>query len=258
MMHIEERGNGRPMVLVHGWGLNGAVWEGWSADLHHHARTLTVDLPGFGRSPLHDKAYSLNALAREIVAEVPQEAVWLGWSLGGLVALEAALRFPNAVSALVLLAATPRFTTAPDWPCGIAPEFFQRFAADVIANPRETLHRFALLAAHGGTQAKAVSRQLWERMARFGTPDSRVLQRGLQLLADTDLRQDVTKMDCPALWIFGGRDTLAPASAAGPIGALFSLSRMEVIPNAAHVPFLSHPQECLHFITEFLGEHRFV
>jgi pimeloyl-[acyl-carrier protein] methyl ester esterase len=257
-MYIQERGKGRPMVLVHGWGLNGGVWEEWLDHLGPHWRTFTVDLPGFGRSPIDGEANSLNAVAKEIVAGVPQEAVWLGWSLGGLVALEAALRFPNAVSALVLLAATPRFTPAPDWPCGIDPEIFQSFEADVIAHPEETLHRFALLAAHGGTQAKAVSRQLWERMLQFGAPDSHALKGGLRLLADTDLRQDVVKLDCPALWMIGGRDALVPGSAAGLISALSRQIRTVTIPDAAHTPFLSHPQQCLHLVTEFLGEHRFV
>jgi pimeloyl-[acyl-carrier protein] methyl ester esterase len=201
------------------------------------------------------KDYSLDFLTTLLAAHAPSPSIWLGWSLGGLLAMDAALRFPEQVAALILIAATPRFTSADDWPYGIPLALFRGFERSVMEHPEDALHRFASLLAYGGIKASAIARSMHERMSRFGSSDKRALLGGLKLLATTDLRSEAARIRCPALILLGENDALVPAHAAVPIHASFSKARTEMVPEAAHAPFLSHPEQTLSLILEFMDEH---
>lgn len=120
-LHVETRGeSGAELVLLHGWGLASEIWEPLLPQLTEHYRLTLIDLPGLGRSP------SLALMEREqvvdaLLARAPSRALWLGWSLGGSLALAAAARAPERVSGLMLLAATPCFVQRDAWPWAMAP-----------------------------------------------------------------------------------------------------------------------------------------
>ncbi len=69
---------------------------------------------------------SISPIARVRIAAATPRALWLGWSLGGLVALRAALDYPANVRGLVMIASSPRFVSAPDWPHGVAADCVRR------------------------------------------------------------------------------------------------------------------------------------
>lgn len=73
------------LVLLHGWGLNAEVWRCIDEELSSHFTLHLVDLPGFGRSRGFG-AMSLADMAEAVLRQAPDKAIWLGWSLGGLVA----------------------------------------------------------------------------------------------------------------------------------------------------------------------------
>ncbi|MEN8174524.1 MAG: pimeloyl-[acyl-carrier protein] methyl ester esterase, partial [Pseudomonadota bacterium] len=80
----------------------------------------------------------------------------------------------------------------------------------------------------------------------------RGLAQGLDLLLNTDLREELASLQCPSLWLFGGRDTLVPARVSDDLGALIPDARVAVVEGAAHAPLLSHPQPCESLIHSFL------
>jgi pimeloyl-[acyl-carrier protein] methyl ester esterase len=82
-LHTETTGTGPELVLIHGWGLHGGIWEPLLPLLAPHFRVTVVDLPGHGNSEWQDSE-GLPAFADAVLASVPQQAAWLGWSLGGL------------------------------------------------------------------------------------------------------------------------------------------------------------------------------
>jgi pimeloyl-[acyl-carrier protein] methyl ester esterase len=254
-LYVESQGQGRPLVLLHGWGLNGAIWEGLAQDLSRRLATCAIDLPGFGRSPPCGKTYSLDLLTKLLITQIPPHSLWLGWSLGGTLAMYAALRFPEQVSGLILIATTPRFTLASDWPWGVPPALFEDFEREVMEGPEQALNRFASLLAHGDTQAKSVIREVRKRMSQFGPGNREALLGGLQVLAGADLRSKAPQIRCPVLVLLGEVDKLVPVSAAAPLSSLFSHGRVEVIPGASHAPFLSCPERSAHLITGFIDEH---
>lgn len=240
-------GQAVPWVLLHGWGFGAAVLEPLARRLAAQARVVTVDLPGWGRSDAVADGADPAALAEPVLARVPRPARWLGWSMGGLVALAAAARAPDAVAAVDLLAATPRFARAPDWP-GIEAAQLSTFAAAVAADPAAAHRRFLGFQLAGSEGAHRALRELRACTARDGLPAAQSLRAGLEMLLDADLRAVLAALSCPARAVLGARDPLVPAAVAARLAAMGADVR--VIDGAGHAPFLSHPQAVLTALTE--------
>ena len=126
------------LVLLHGWGLNAQVWDCITPELSAHFTLHLVDLPGYGRSGEWG-AMTLEAMAEKVLENAPERAIWLGWSLGGLVASQIALNHPTRVQALVTVASSPCFSAQDEWP-GIKPEvlsgFQQQLSEDFQRTPK--------------------------------------------------------------------------------------------------------------------------
>ncbi len=256
MMHVETRGIGRDVVLVHGWGLHGGVWHDLAARLAATQRVVVPDLPGHGRSRVAGDGFTLEALADTVQRRLTGPAVWIGWSLGALVALTAARRFPGAVERLVLIGATPRFVQAPDWPHAMASDTLARFARELETDYRGTLLRFLSLQAGAGEAGRATVRRLRAVLAGADEPTPAALRAGLRLLAETDLRAELAGIGVPALVVHGGRDRLAPPGAGEYLAAHLPAARLAAIAGAGHAPFLSHPEATWRAVADFLADRR--
>ncbi|WP_295387545.1 pimeloyl-ACP methyl ester esterase BioH [uncultured Thiodictyon sp.] len=249
---------GADLVLLHGWGMNSAVWDGLPADLAPGFTQHRIELPGHGESPfpptLGPGPGALWRWADACLAAAPERAVWLGWSLGGMVALAAALRAPKRVRGLILMTATPRFVRAEDWTPAMPEATLAEFHDGLLANPAGTLARFLALQTRGSDQALEVLRTLRQELALRPAPDPAALSLGLDLLRDEDLRGPLPDIRCPALWLFGSHDTLVPPAVGERVECLMARAQTQVIAGAAHAPFVSHPQETAAAVRAFLAE----
>ncbi len=234
------QGAGPDLVLVHGWGLNAAVWEPLTERLAGRHRLTSIELPGHGASPPPGEGTTTADLVEALLAAAPARAAWLGWSLGGLLALAVAQAAPDRITRLGLLATNPCFTRRADWPCAMAPEVLAGFARDLETQPQRTLQRFLGLVARGAPSADTL-RDLRRRVLDAPAPHPRGLALGLELLRDRDLRPALAAVSQP-LWLgFGARDTLVPLAAADAVAALCPTARITRFEGAGHAPLLSHP-----------------
>ncbi|MEA3278557.1 MAG: pimeloyl-ACP methyl ester esterase BioH [Pseudomonadota bacterium] len=249
----DPQGGGPELVLLHGWGMNAAVWETLAPAFGDVRRQSRIELPGHGASPFEQGHDNLAAWAQACLEAAPEQAVWVGWSLGGLVALQAALQAPERIAALILVTATPRFVRASDWSTAVPAQTLEQFHTSLVADPAPALERFLALQVRGSDEARTTLRALRREIARRPSPDPSALALGLDLLREEDLRGRLAEVTCPTLWLFGERDTLVPAAAAEGVASLLPQARLRVIPGAAHAPFLSHPQETTAEIAEFLA-----
>ena len=253
-LHVEQTGTGPDLVLLHGWGMNAAVWEGLPPAVSVGRRVSRIELPGHGASSFEPGHDGLPAWADACLDGAPARAVWVGWSLGGLVALEAALRAPGRIAALVLITATPRFVQAEDWPAATPAGTLAGFRDALLADPAATLDRFLALQVRGSDAARETLRTLRRELVQRPTPDPEALAAGLRLLRESDLRDRLSGIACPILWVFGERDTLVPVYAAEAIAALARTGLHALANGAGHAPFLSHPEATVGTLAGFFSE----
>jgi pimeloyl-[acyl-carrier protein] methyl ester esterase len=253
MIYIESTGKGRDVVLLHGWGLHGGIFRSIVPTLAARHRLHMVDLPGHGRSALPQEDYTLENVARIVAHAVPSDATWLGWSLGGRIALAAAAQ-GTAIARLILVGANPCFTQRTDWPHGMQETEFTRFAASVRDDWEQTLQRFLAIQARGSERARDELRALRQDLFAHGQPHPEALAGGLEILRAADLRPLLPSIEQPTLVLHGARDTLAPVAAAEYTAHALPHGRLHVIDSAGHAPFLSHPDEFLPALEAFLHE----
>lgn len=253
-IHARIVGSGPDLVMIHGWGLHSRIWGEAEERLAQGFRLTLVDLPGHGRSPMPADGFGLADLAQAVSAAAPARAHWLGWSLGGMVAMQAALTAPQRVARLVAVCSSPRFTQAPDWPQAMAPQVLAGFARDLGRDFHATLMRFLALQARGSEDARGSVRLLRQRLAEEPAPQPAALAAGLEILRSADLRADVGRVSCPTLLIYGQQDMLVPARAAEPAQKLFGDAHLRIIHGAGHAPFISHVDQFAQSVMSFLHE----
>lgn len=227
------------LALVHGWGMNARVFDALAAALADGFDVRALELPGHGgRTGLPDD--TLAAWADDLAQRLPPASVVLGWSLGGQVAMRAALDHPDKIARLVLLTSTPRFVATADWPHGMAAADLDVFGAALLADPRGTLGRFLALQTRGAPDQKTLLQALRRALAEAPEPAPAALAAGLAMLRSTDLRAEARRIEQPALVIHGALDTLTPAGAGRWLAAHLPHARALALPRAAHAPHLSH------------------
>jgi pimeloyl-[acyl-carrier protein] methyl ester esterase len=192
---------------------------------------------------------------------LPAGVTLCGWSLGALLAVQAAWLAPRHFARLVLVGATPCFTQRADWTHGQPAALLDTFQAALDPSPQAALQRFIALLNQGDTQARAISRTLLARLAEQPLPSSEALNDGLNFLRAIDLRRQIPSVHTPTLLIHGEGDRLMPLAAArwldehlpraDPRSDSYSGSRLEIFAGAAHAPFLNDPPRFIALLADF-------
>lgn len=243
----------RDLVLLHGWGLNAEVWHCIIDRLAPHFRLHLVDLPGYGRSNAFG-AMPLSEMAEIVLQHAPQQAIWLGWSMGGLVANQIALRHPERVRGLITVSSSPCFTANDEWP-GIRPEVLAGFQHQLSEDFQRTVERFLALQTLGTASARQDARLLKAVVLQHQMPQVDVLTGGLDILRTTDLRDELVDRTLPFLRIYGYLDGLVPRKVAGLLDHLWPQTQSVVMQGSAHAPFVSHPEAFSQLIVDFAQQN---
>lgn len=256
-LHIETQGQGEDIVLLHGWGFHGDIWGPVVSNLKENYRVTCVDLPGYARSHQADdnsKANTLDEITAIVAQNVPDRATWAGWSLGGLLALNQAIKHPESINKLVLISSTPQFTQTDDWACAIPGEFLHSFEEELENDYQGIITRFLSLQARGCPDAREQIRELQAQIFKHGHPPIETLRNGLALLQQTNLRPKLATVKIPTLLIAGEHDRLVPPAAIEATKQAIPDATSFIIHSAGHAPFLSHPGIVADRIMTFLNE----
>jgi pimeloyl-[acyl-carrier protein] methyl ester esterase len=246
-------GAGPDLVLLHGWGLHSGIWNGLMPLLEPQLRVTRIDLPGHGRSAWGGET-SLDAMVDAVSEVAPAGAAWLGWSLGGLLAMRAASRHTADIRSLVTVASSPCFVRKRDWQSAMLPQLLETFATELEQDYLRTLDRFLALQVRGSEQARSVLKTLQAAMQQYEAPRPEALQAGLQILASADLRDDLASIRCPALLVAGERDTLVPTAAMTALQEYLPGAELEILAGAGHAPFIADPVLFAKTVTSFVLE----
>ncbi|GAA4344171.1 pimeloyl-ACP methyl ester esterase BioH [Kangiella taiwanensis] len=250
---VETIGQGPDLVLLHGWGLHSGIWELITEQLSQNYTLHLIDLPGFGRSPLPSGDYSIDLLTEQVLKVTPEKAHYLGWSMGGLVATNIAVNHPDRVESLITVSSSPRFVQTDDWQHAMKPNIMDSFCRYLEEDYQGTIIRFLAIQAIGSETQKEDIRRLRDTVFIHGMPASKALREGLNLLNDVDLRDHLKDISVPFLRLYGRLDSLVPAKAANDIQQLAPHSKHHVFPKASHAPFLSHTNQFVEKVKEFLA-----
>ena len=233
------------VVLLHpGLGGNGELYRAWVPVLGDRYQVLRVDARGQGRSPLPDGyVWTIERFVDDAIAVLDHLGIervhWVGASGGGIVGQAAAIRCPERIRSLSLIATTPRFRGPADFEGWLAPldrgdvvEFLsrdveRRFGLD---DPARTAWIIGELARTPGSVAASLHR--WVRTV--------------------DLTPDLGRIACPALVVTGERDTLTDLDDAGLLARGIPHARLEVVRGLPHNIAYTHPRLVAELVRGFL------
>ncbi len=246
-------GDGADIVLLHGWGMNSRVWAALLPKLSARFRVTCIDLPGHGGSEAVE-APTVGVWVDALLAAAPPQAIWLGWSLGGMLAISAATARPDRVKGVVTVASNLRFVAGGGWPWGVSRQLFDDMVSGIAENPEETLRRFVALQFLGVRAGAEMVRQLRAAVVAE-MPSRQALLAGLDLLRDLDLRRDVSTCRAPLRMIFGGRDKLVPPDVATVVTDHAPTAEVAMLDQAGHASFLTHPEAFVSLLMPMLEVH---
>ncbi|KFZ37550.1 pimelyl-ACP methyl ester esterase [Shewanella mangrovi] len=238
-------GSGRPLVLLHGWGVNSSIFLPLIEQLDQYS-CIAIDLPGFGESQVIEGGF--DAWVAALATQIPPQSIVLGWSLGGLLATRLAQRYPLQIAGLITVASSPCFLaqTEQQWP-GIAAPVLTQFELQLQQDLGKTVERFLALQAMGSVTARDDIKRIRELVLAKPQPQALALAQGLEMLRSIDLRDSLATLNCPWLRIWGKLDGLVPRKVISLLQSEGDITDV-LINKASHAPFISHTDEFLsHF-----------
>jgi pimeloyl-[acyl-carrier protein] methyl ester esterase len=240
-VYVETHGSGPDVVLLHGWAANLQYMKLLADHLGKNFRVTNVNLPGRGGSDW-DNISSVDDMADRILAVVPESAIYIGWSIGGLIAASIAARFPERVERIIGIATTPNFVEDGDWPGLPKPGFKAAFDMQTNAEFKAAMVEM-LQAEFEAFPALAKQRDHLLALNDASDLDISVCLEGIGIVDISDFRPQYRQLTCPVDLILGESDPFVPASSYPMIRALNDRIEIHPIASAKHILLWTHAQQ---------------
>ncbi|MDN6179431.1 MAG: alpha/beta fold hydrolase [Halomonas subglaciescola] len=224
------------LTLLSGWGVDARIWQPLAPHWPEGASVTTPDWPGYSSPlvgsapPLSNNMLASNTLAAtaNVMADrLPNDSVWVGWSLGGLLATALTEHLP-APRGLILLGAGARFCT----PGGVTSDALADFIHAFERSPTAAWRHFLRWQTRGEPAPNAAFRALSTLLGSTPPADTATLRTGLGWLETLDNRARLAELACPVTQLAGEHDPLLGAD---------QLTRSTLLDNAGHCPMVSKP-----------------
>lgn len=229
--------------VISGWGVAPAILHTWLETLPPHFDIQTVDIPDLTAG----QRLSVDERCEQLLQSAPDNTYWLGWSLGGAIALDLAAYSPETVRGVITLATNPCFVAQSDWP-GMDREQFEAFLHSYQVNAAKTLQRFASLQIAGAQDSRAQLRELKSHLLE----PLPVLSDLLELLA-VDRRELVKDLRVPLVSLLATDDALVPPRVAQSLAGLGANVRAEIICQASHLLFQDQPATVTESLVDWIS-----
>ncbi len=256
-------GAGPNIALIHGWGITSVALMPAANLLAERARVTLCDLPGYGANAhRHGDAESFDKITDLLDQSLPKDSFILGWSLGGLIALNLALKRGASCPGVITVCSSPRFTEEISeldhneqiWN-GVEPRLLRAFSWHLKPSNKDAVcDRFLSIQAMGSPSIRHDIRQLRLALQAGTKPSYEALKLGLKILAETDLREECMNMAAPSLHIFGKSDRLIPRETVS-FWNKVPLAQTVVFEESSHNPFLSEKEKFVCSVMDFMASH---
>ncbi|GAC1617564.1 MAG: alpha/beta hydrolase [Ktedonobacteraceae bacterium] len=233
-LHYRIYGRGSPLVLLHGYGVSGQMWQRSIPYLAQQKQVVVVDLPGHGKSTLPGP-WRLREIAPLLATWLQQmhlsPVTLLGHSMGGAIAVHLTTSAPELVERLILVnaAVLPLQATVP------------------VLSVRSLR---SMTQWGGGSYPLALLRDVLK-------PRPRLLWQAAQEMAHSDFRAELTTLaatNIPTLLIWGERDLLLPLASGQELSHVLPCATFITMPRSGHRPPLSEPEKFSRLVLDFLKD----
>jgi pimeloyl-ACP methyl ester carboxylesterase len=247
-----EKGSGPPIVLLHGWPLDGREWWRQLDALSDEFRVVAWDAPGAGRSSDPPPSFRLADWAAclatfiEVVDAAPAHVA--GLSFGGGLALELFRQRPDVVRSLVLMSAYAGW--AGSLPADEVRRRIELTRRNTQLPPEQWVPALIDTLLPEGAE-RELADELTTMLAAFHPGATRT---SLEAFAETDLRDMLGAVDVPTLLLYGELDIRSPREVREPIHEGVADSRLVVIPGVGHMVDMQAPERCNSEIRAFLRQ----
>ena len=252
--HFEVSGEGDTIVMIHGFGASGNIWEGQKEFLCSDFQVLTIDLPGHGQSGW--MTVSLMDMAtdnRQILSSLGiSQFSLVASSMGGLVALELYRMIPQDIMRISLVGSIPKFARGPNYPAGLDIGKIHLLSQQFEGNHGLILDIF--FRSLFTMKERANERFKWVKARREiePLPKKEALKHFLDILEKADLRDRASSVICPLQFITGTEDYICPRAIMDWVAEHAFNARFDFIEGCGHLPFLVEVKEYNRLLEDFL------
>ena len=228
------------LVLVHGWAASSRIWQRQRQHFGASLELLTPDLPAWETGWLCDYLRPLPL----------DQTVLVGWSLGGMLAGEALARIGSVPRHLVLVGVAASFCRRPDFTGGVAPALVRARRRQLCSDPAQVVQEFAQLCLAPGEENFGQ-----ELLSLWPPPEvPEFLAAGLDYLLAQDLRPYLGRLTGNVTIVHGDADRVTPVAQAYYLKEQMPGARLEIFPDAGHLPFLTQAAKFNALMMELVDE----
>lgn len=221
------------LFLIHGWATHAAIWPNWLATSSSYCY----------ESPHYPDYSDLAKRFLDVYQHHGRPLTIVGWSLGGMLALQLAAAYPEKIKKLILISSTPRFTLCEHYTAGVSPSLIKNLARKLPKNKWQTQLDFYKLMFSD-------QEKLWEKKFTLQIApllnhiELLTLQSGLLYLLEKDLRCMLTSIETPCHILHGTEDAICPPAAGHYLASTLPNAKLTLVPGAGHIPFYTQSEYC--------------
>lgn len=249
IVHYEVYGRGRPVILLHGWLGSWGLWQETMAYLGRFYRTYALDFWGFGESGKKRDTYDVQDFVTLVDQFMEQlgigQAPLVGHSMGGTVSLSVAIQYPERVKKVAVIGSPIEGSSLSF----LLKLFGRRPVASIVYNNLWTLKLgFRILSPFYTKDPR------WPEMMNRDISRTTLesFLTSIASLRNTDLRQDLYKINVPAMGMYGDKDIVVSPQQWKPMKEGIPHARIERFPKAGHFIMLDEPPAFMETLRDFL------
>lgn len=257
-MYYEDHGEGSPVVLIHGWTMNGTFWGQNVPALSGAHRVINVDLRGHGQSGKTDSGHTIAQYAADVHHLIRHldlgETSLVGWSMGTAVILSYAEQFgTDLVSSTTLVDQSPRFLNGPDWDF---PLFGAYTPADIgelvqgLHHARPLVVKPFIADCFASTPPAEVVDAVYAETTKMSTSAAADVWFDM---AYADFRPVLPHLDVPTLLAYGQQSKIFPGDLDKWLSTRLPDAHLAPFAQSGHAPFSEEPDLFNKTLLDFLG-----
>jgi non-heme chloroperoxidase len=253
-LRYDRAGSGPAVLLIHGWTLNRTVWERQVVALRDRHTVITVDVRGHGESSHPRTGYTIPALAGDLehlvrALNVPRIAV-VGWSMGGVIAMQLAQQLGTRLSALALVGTTAGGLADPKNPLAPPESEWTGVRAALEADFRSFVREFAARLFKAGAASPFFA---WAVSQMQKTP-VHVASACLDAVFAADLRPALKNISAPTAVLHGRHDAVLGFAGGEEIKKGIKGAELVVFEESGHTPQLEQADAFNAALVKFLAQ----